>query len=49
MYTLTNKYNQINKRILNLARKLKFLELKAAMVQDNFFGSNLNEFTKFHK
>jgi len=49
MYTFIHKSYYGNKRILNLVRKLKFLEFKMAMIQENFFNLNLNAFKKFHK
>lgn len=49
MYTLIHKSYYGNKRILNLVRKLKILELKAARIKENFFNMNVNEFKKFRK
>lgn len=49
MYTLIHKSHLKNKRILKIARKLLALELEAAMLQEIFFNSNVNRFSKFEK
>ena len=49
MYTFIHKSYYENKRLLDLVRKLKFLELKAAMMQEIFFNLNVNVFRKLHK
>ena len=49
MYTLIHRSYLNDERILNLVRKFRFLKLKAALIQENFFNSNIRAFKKFRK